>query len=60
MSGSSKPSTRATCPPTTDAGLLGRYVSTLAFGIAVQAASGIGRDELQSMADAALEAWPPF
>lgn len=47
-------------PPTTDAGLLGRYVSTLAFGIAVQAASGVGRDELQSMADAALKAWPPF
>ncbi|GAA2090308.1 TetR/AcrR family transcriptional regulator [Kitasatospora saccharophila] len=47
-------------PATTDPGLLGRYVSTLAFGIAVQAASGIGRDELQQMADAALAAWPPF
>ncbi|WFE25997.1 TetR/AcrR family transcriptional regulator [Solwaraspora sp. WMMD791] len=45
-------------PPETDAGLLARYVTTLAFGIAVQAASGIGRDELQAMADAALRNWP--
>jgi hypothetical protein len=27
-------------------------------GIAVQAASGVGRDELQEMADAALRNWP--
>ncbi|MFI6584208.1 TetR/AcrR family transcriptional regulator [Embleya sp. NPDC050493] len=45
-------------PPGTDPGLLARYVTTLAFGIAVQAASGIGRDELQEMADAALRNWP--
>ncbi|QSB17016.1 TetR/AcrR family transcriptional regulator [Natronosporangium hydrolyticum] len=45
-------------PPETDPGLLARYVTTLAFGIAVQAASGIGRDELQTMADAALRNWP--
>ncbi|GGM36352.1 TetR family transcriptional regulator [Micromonospora sonchi] len=45
-------------PPQTDPGLLARYVTTLAFGIAVQAASGIGRDELQTMADAALRNWP--
>jgi hypothetical protein len=30
----------------------------LASGIAVQAASGVGRDELQEMADAALRDWP--
>ncbi|MFE1935403.1 hypothetical protein ACFW95_34555 [Streptomyces sp. NPDC059474] len=35
-----------------------RYVTTLAFGIAVQAASGVARDELQEMADAALRNWP--
>jgi AcrR family transcriptional regulator len=45
-------------PPGTDPGLLARYVTTLAFGIAVQAASGVGRDELQEMADAALRNWP--
>ncbi|MEU7985209.1 hypothetical protein AB0B56_10120 [Streptosporangium canum] len=37
---------------------LARYVTTLAFGIAVQAASGVDRDELQQMADAALRNWP--
>ncbi len=45
-------------PPETDPGLLARYVTTLAFGIAVQAASGVGHDELQGMADAALRNWP--
>lgn len=45
-------------PAGADAGLLARYVTTLAFGIAVQAASGVGRDELQAMADAALRNWP--
>ncbi|MFD9497951.1 TetR/AcrR family transcriptional regulator [Streptomyces sp. NPDC060035] len=45
-------------PPETDPGLLARYITTLAFGIAVQAASGVGRDELQEMANAALRNWP--
>ena len=45
-------------PPQTDPGLLARYVTTLSFGIAVQAASGVGRDELQEVADAALRDWP--
>ncbi len=45
-------------PPDADPGLLARYVTTLAFGITVQAASGVGRDELQEMADAALRNWP--
>ncbi|NYI05811.1 TetR/AcrR family transcriptional regulator [Allostreptomyces psammosilenae] len=45
-------------PPGTDPGLLAHYVTTLAFGIAVQATSGVGRDELQGMADAALRNWP--
>ena len=46
-------------PPDTDPGLVARYVMTIANGIAVQAASGAGRDELQQVADAALRAWPP-
>ncbi|MEU4835526.1 hypothetical protein [Streptosporangium sp. NPDC023615] len=45
-------------PPQADPGLLARYVTTLASGIAVQAASGVGRDELQEPADAALRGWP--
>jgi AcrR family transcriptional regulator len=45
-------------PPNTDPGLLARYVTTLAFGIAVQATSGVGRDELQEMAEASLRNWP--
>ncbi|WP_328585054.1 TetR/AcrR family transcriptional regulator [Streptomyces sp. NBC_00370] len=45
-------------PPEADPGLLARYVTTLAFGIAVQAASGVDRAELQEMTDAALHNWP--
>jgi AcrR family transcriptional regulator len=47
-------------PPEIDPALLARYVHTLASGIAVQAASGICRDELQEMVDAALRKWPLF
>ncbi|KHD77526.1 TetR family transcriptional regulator [Actinoplanes utahensis] len=32
---------------------------TVANGIAVQAAGGAGREELQLVADMALQAWPP-
>jgi AcrR family transcriptional regulator len=42
-----------------DPGLLARYVMTVAHGIAVQAASGISRGDLQQVADAALRNWPP-
>ncbi|MEU5843231.1 TetR/AcrR family transcriptional regulator [Rhodococcus sp. NPDC047139] len=45
-------------PAGTDPGLLARYVTTLVFGISVQAASGATRDELQEMADAAMRSWP--
>ncbi|MET8082263.1 TetR/AcrR family transcriptional regulator [Streptomyces sp. NPDC005303] len=45
-------------PARTDPGVLARYVTTFAYGIAVQAASGVGRDELQELADAALHNWP--
>ena len=47
-------------PPETDAGLLSRYVHTLQAGIAVQAASGVSREELQELVDAALRNWPAF
>ncbi|MFI6451940.1 TetR family transcriptional regulator C-terminal domain-containing protein [Streptosporangium amethystogenes] len=46
-------------PPGTDPGLLARYVMTVANGIAVQAAGGTGRDDLQKVADTALRNWPP-
>lgn len=46
-------------PAETNPGRLARYVATLAFGIAVQAASGVPRDELQETADVALANWPP-
>jgi len=45
--------------PGADPGLLARYVMTVSNGIAVQAASGATRDELQQVADAALRSWPP-
>ncbi|MCO1660698.1 TetR/AcrR family transcriptional regulator [Pseudonocardia humida] len=46
-------------PPTSDPGLLARFLMTVSGGIAVQAASGAGRDELHRVADAALQNWPP-
>ncbi|MEV1250148.1 TetR/AcrR family transcriptional regulator [Nonomuraea sp. NPDC050022] len=46
-------------PPEANPALLARYVTALGYGIAVQAASGVDRDELQDMADAALRNWPP-
>jgi AcrR family transcriptional regulator len=46
-------------PAGVDAGLLARYVMTVANGIAVQAATGVGAEELQLVADAALRNWPP-
>lgn len=45
-------------PPEADPGLLARYVMTVANGIAVQAANGVGRRELQRLADMALRHWP--
>ncbi|MEO6083683.1 MAG: TetR/AcrR family transcriptional regulator [Umezawaea sp.] len=45
-------------PPDADPGLLARYIMTVANGIAVQAVSGAGRDELQQVAAMALGNWP--
>jgi len=46
-------------PPDTDAARLARYVMTVSLGIAVQAASGLSRADLQEVADTALHHWPP-
>ncbi|MFQ6142321.1 TetR/AcrR family transcriptional regulator [Streptomyces seoulensis] len=46
-------------PPDTDPDLLARYLMTVANGIAVQAAGGATRNELQQVADTALTNWPP-
>jgi AcrR family transcriptional regulator len=47
-------------PHGADPTLLARYLMTVANGIAVQAAGGSSRDELQLVADMALHAWPPL
>ncbi|MDR7328091.1 MULTISPECIES: TetR/AcrR family transcriptional regulator [Catenuloplanes] len=46
-------------PAGSDPALIARYVMTIANGIAVQAAGGTTRDELQEVATAALRHWPP-
>ncbi|MEG8037060.1 TetR/AcrR family transcriptional regulator [Sphingomonas sp. LR61] len=38
-------------------GRLARYVSTVASGIAVEAATGVGRTELDEVADVTMRAW---
>ena len=46
-------------PSDTDPALLARYIMTVSNGIAVQAAGGTTRSDLQQVADAALRNWPP-
>ncbi|MER6441899.1 TetR/AcrR family transcriptional regulator [Streptomyces sp. NPDC001185] len=46
-------------PSGTDPDLLARYLMTVANGIAVQAASGTTRDDLQQVVDIVLCSWPP-
>ncbi|WP_439656925.1 TetR/AcrR family transcriptional regulator [Lentzea sp. HUAS TT2] len=46
-------------PAGADPDLISRYVMTIANGMAVQAAGGAAREELQRVADAALRSWPP-
>ena len=41
-----------------DPGRLARYVMTTGFGIAVQAANGLGPDALDEIVDTAMLAWP--
>jgi hypothetical protein len=38
--------------------VLARLVTTVAYGIAVQAASGVDQEELRAIADAILRQWP--
>jgi AcrR family transcriptional regulator len=45
-------------PPGTDPAALARYLFTVAYGVAVQAASGVPRDRLQETVEIALRAWP--
>ena len=46
-------------PAGADPDLISRYVMTIANGMAVQAAGGAAREDLQRVADAALRNWPP-
>jgi AcrR family transcriptional regulator len=45
-------------PADSDPAHLARYITTLAYGIAVQAASGTPREDLRQIIDTALHAWP--
>lgn len=47
-------------PADSDAADLARYVSAIMQGMAVQAAGGVGRDQLRKIADLALRNWPPL
>jgi AcrR family transcriptional regulator len=42
-----------------DAADLARYISAIMQGMAVQAAGGVGRDQLRKIADMTLRNWPP-
>jgi AcrR family transcriptional regulator len=45
-------------PPHADPADLARYVVTFTHGMAIQAASGASREQLQRVAETALRAWP--
>ena len=45
-------------PGDTDPGALARYITTVGQGLAVQAAGGATRKDLDRVVDLALEAWP--
>jgi AcrR family transcriptional regulator len=45
-------------PPDVDSATLARFVWTLSAGMAVQAASGASRAQLQEVADVAMRSWP--
>ncbi|MEE1928248.1 TetR/AcrR family transcriptional regulator [Streptomyces sp. TRM 70351] len=46
-------------PDSTDAADLARYVTTLSYGLSVQAADGATREDLDRAVDLALRTWPP-
>jgi len=45
-------------PTDSDPADLARYIATVIYGIAIQAAGGASRNELQSVIQTALQAWP--
>ncbi|MCK6067785.1 MULTISPECIES: TetR/AcrR family transcriptional regulator [Microbacterium] len=45
-------------PRSADPAQLSRYIMTVGFGIAVQAADGVARADLDEVASVALQAWP--
>jgi AcrR family transcriptional regulator len=45
-------------PEDVDAGDLAKFVAVVSQGISVQAADGVGREQLHRMAEMALRAWP--
>jgi len=45
-------------PADSDPSLLARYIATVVYGIAVQAATGVSGEELRSIIDLALQSWP--
>jgi AcrR family transcriptional regulator len=46
-------------PAESDAADFARYISAILQGMAVQAAGGVGRNQLRKIADIALRNWPP-
>ncbi len=49
---------RGDLPPDSNPADLARYIATVIQGMAVQAAGGASRDELQRVIQTALRAWP--
>ncbi|MEW2452163.1 TetR/AcrR family transcriptional regulator [Streptomyces parvulus] len=47
-------------PSQTDPELLAKYVMTIGGGVAIQAAGGVERTDLQLIVDAVLQNWPPL
>jgi len=47
-------------PADADAADLARYISAVMQGMAVQAAGGVGRDQLRKIADLTMRNWPPL
>ena len=45
-------------PPKVDAAALARFVATVMYGMAVQAAGGVAPKELRAIVNTALRAWP--
>jgi AcrR family transcriptional regulator len=45
-------------PADSDPALLARYIGTVVYGMAVQAAGGVPREELLRVIDLALQSWP--